>query len=314
MSVPFVQVGGLELRHLVALQAVAAEGSFGRAALRLGFTQSAISQQIAALERIAGLALFDRPGGPRPVRLTEAGSVLLAHANAVLDRLAQAESAISSLRSGESGRVRVGTFQSVSVRVLPGIVTELKRIRPGIDVQLEEADAAEPSIDAVRSGGLDVAFVVAPFDEQGLEVIHLFEDPYVLLCPPGSPLADVDGDITAATLQSVALVGQAPNACQLNIEHWMVRGGISPNVVFRSSDNAAVQAMVRAGIGHAVMPQLAIDTDDPGVVVRSLTLPPRRVSFVAAPSPPSSAVALFTELALRWCREHLDVMQVRRAG
>src|SRR6478752_9507111 len=80
----------LDIRHLMALQAVAEERSFGRAAQRLGFTQSAISQQVAALERIVGTPLFDRPGGPRPVELTPAGVALLPHAEAVLERLLQA--------------------------------------------------------------------------------------------------------------------------------------------------------------------------------------------------------------------------------
>src|SRR6476619_4497094 len=111
----------LEIKHLVALQAVAAERSFGRAASRLGFTQSAISQQIAALERIVGEPVFDRPGGPRPVELTPAGRVLCDHASAILERLARADDDLARLRAGEAGRIVIGTFQSISVRVLPDL-------------------------------------------------------------------------------------------------------------------------------------------------------------------------------------------------
>ena len=82
----FMPLRDLELRHLAALDAVATEGTFGRAALRLGYTQSAVSQQIAALERLVGAALFDRPGGPRPVELTPLGDLLLEHALARLAR------------------------------------------------------------------------------------------------------------------------------------------------------------------------------------------------------------------------------------
>ena len=89
---------GVELRHLLALQAVAEEGSFGRAARSLGYTQSAISQQIAALERIVGQRLIDRPGGPRPVTLTDAGALLLTHARAINARLAAAQADLDCVR------------------------------------------------------------------------------------------------------------------------------------------------------------------------------------------------------------------------
>src|SRR3954453_20984894 len=116
-----MRLDGIELRHLHALRAIASEGSFGAAARRLGFTQSAVSQQIAALERAVGAPVFDRPGGPRPVTLTPAGRVLLRHADAVLDRLAQAERELGDLLAGRTDHLRVGTFQSVSVKLLPTI-------------------------------------------------------------------------------------------------------------------------------------------------------------------------------------------------
>src|SRR3954467_1973784 len=97
----------LDIRHLMALQAVADERSFGRAAQRLGFTQSAISQQVAALERIVGTTLFDRPGGPRPVELTPAGAALLPHAVAVLERLHQAGDDLAALAAGTVGRITI---------------------------------------------------------------------------------------------------------------------------------------------------------------------------------------------------------------
>src|SRR3954470_20827277 len=113
---------GVELRHLAALQAIAEEGSFGRAAKRLGYTQSAVSQQLATLERIVGEKLVERPGGPRPVALTEAGRLLLRHAEAIVARLQAAQADLQALRSGESGVLRVGTFQSVGARLLPEIM------------------------------------------------------------------------------------------------------------------------------------------------------------------------------------------------
>src|SRR5437667_12808377 len=113
---------GVEVRHLAALQALAAERSFGRAARRLGYTQSAVSQQIATLERIVGGRLVGRPGGPRPVSLTEAGELLLRHAEAIVARLAAAQADLGALAEGEGGVLRVGIYQSVGQRILPELM------------------------------------------------------------------------------------------------------------------------------------------------------------------------------------------------
>src|SRR5688572_2813797 len=108
-------VRDLEVRHLLALTTVSREGTFARAAERLGYTQSAVSQQIAALERIVGGSVFDRPGGPRPVELTTLGELLLRHADDVLSHLGSLADELDRYRSGEVGRLDIGTFQSVSV-------------------------------------------------------------------------------------------------------------------------------------------------------------------------------------------------------
>src|SRR5438093_13125884 len=97
---------GLELRHLIALKAVADEGSFGRAARHLGYTQSAISQQIASLERIVGQRVLERPGGPKPVSLTEAGTLLLKHSEAISARIQAAQADLGALEAGEAGPLR----------------------------------------------------------------------------------------------------------------------------------------------------------------------------------------------------------------
>src|SRR5215475_7072887 len=110
---------GVELRHFAALQALADEGSFGRAAERLGYTQSAVSQQIATLERIVGEKLVERPGGPRPISLTEAGELLLRHADSIVARLQAAQADLHALQAGEVGTLRVGTFRSDRGRAAP---------------------------------------------------------------------------------------------------------------------------------------------------------------------------------------------------
>src|SRR6186997_2539609 len=121
---------GLDLRHLVALKAIADEGTFGRAAEKLGYTQSAISQQIAALEKVVGGKLFDRPGGPRPVELTPLGSEVLDAARDLLNRVDAAGQRIDRFRSGEIGQITVGTFQSTSAAVLPLVIGRLRENFP----------------------------------------------------------------------------------------------------------------------------------------------------------------------------------------
>src|SRR6059058_5394049 len=163
---------GVELRHFAALQAVASEGSFGRAAERLGYTQSAISQQIQTLER---------PGGPRPVSLTEAGRLLLRHADSIVARLQAAQADLHALRSGEAGVLHVGTFQSAGARLLPEIMRRFRDQWPQIEVMLEERDSDAELATMVERGELDVAFVLPPFGDAPLETIELLRDPYVLV-------------------------------------------------------------------------------------------------------------------------------------
>ena len=130
---------GVELRHLAALQAIATEGAFGRAAARLGYTQSAVSQQIATLERIVGERLLERPGGPRPVSLTEAGRLLVRHAEAIVARLEAAQADLEALAAGAAGSLRVGTYQSVGARILPVLMREFAAAWPRVEIQLTES-------------------------------------------------------------------------------------------------------------------------------------------------------------------------------
>jgi DNA-binding transcriptional LysR family regulator len=130
----------VDVRQLTTLVAVAEEGSFGRAAGALGFSQAAVSQQVAALEKAVGMKLFDRPGGPRAAVLTPAGRLLLEHAHAVVARLDQAGRQLADLAAGLGGRLDVGTFQSASVALLPAVIAQLRREAPEVDIVLHETD------------------------------------------------------------------------------------------------------------------------------------------------------------------------------
>src|SRR6266581_4733713 len=131
---------GVELRHLAALQAVTQEGSFSRAAVRLGYAQSAVSQQIAMLERLVGEQLVVRPGGRRPISLTEAGELLLGHADAIVARLAAAQADLAALAEGTAGALRVGTWQSTGARILPELLRRFRREWPQVEIQLVESE------------------------------------------------------------------------------------------------------------------------------------------------------------------------------
>lgn len=257
---------GLETRHLVALVAVAEEGSFGRAGDLLGFSQSAISQQVAGLEKVVGVPVFDRPGGPRPPSLTPAGRLLLRHAVAVLDRLAVAGEELAELKAGTSGRLAIGTFQSVSVRLLPRLLGRLREETPGLDVRLVEEEVGDLA-DRVVSDELDLAFAVGPVVDDRVESLLVTQDPMVVVVPPGWAEEGADRFLLSELVGRPMIGQSALDSCQRRIDAGLQAAGVNPSYVFRTNDNGAVQAMVRAGIGASVMPLLAVDVSDTGVRV-----------------------------------------------
>ena len=259
---------GVELRHFAALQAVASAGSFGRAAERLGYTQSAVSQQIATLERIVGEQLVERPGGPRPVSLTEAGQLLLRHADSIVARLQAAQADLQALQAGEAGTLRVGTFQSAGARVLPEIMRRFTAQWPLIEVMLEEHDDEEVAA-ALERGEIDVGFVLLPVGDAPLETVELLRDPYVLVVAAGSPLAE--GPPSLSDVARQPLVGfRSGGASTEPIEAAFRAARLEPHWAFRSNDNQTVQGLVAAGMGCAIVPLLTVDAGDPRIVTVDL--------------------------------------------
>jgi DNA-binding transcriptional LysR family regulator len=292
---------GVEIRHFAALQALADEGSFGRAAKRLGYTQSAISQQIATLERIVGERLVERPGGPRPISLTEAGRLLLRHASSIVARLQAAQADLQALRAGESGVIRVGTFQSAGARVLPEIMRRFTAQWPHVDVTLVELEDDAIAV-AVERGEIDVGFVLLPVGDHPLETVELLRDPYVLIVPVDSPLADVEPSLRRVVDEP--LVGFRDCDAVEPIEAAFRAEGLEPKWAFRSNDNPTVQALVAAGVGIAVMPRLTVNADDPRIAVVELgaAVTPRRIGIAQHRDRYSSPSArAFVETALESC-------------
>lgn len=289
----------LEIKQLVTFLAVAEARSFGKAAEYLGYTQSAVSQQVAGLERTLGMPVFHRPGGPKPVELTRAGEMLEMHARTIVEQVRNAAVDLDGLRDGTRGRLSIGSFQSVSVRLLPGIVKQLAVERPELDLRLVEADDPPTVIGLIERRELDAAFLVGGLIDHPFEEVELFEDPFVAVAARGDA---PPGPTPLRLLGELPLIGNRPDdMCQRRIDAGLQSHGLSLGYVFRSSDNGAVQAMARAGRGVAVMPRLAVDFNDPDVVVTELDppIPPRSITFVwRSGDDVSPAVSRFVELAV----------------
>jgi len=228
----------VELRHLRTMAAIAEEGTFGRAAVRLGYTQSSVSQQVAALERAVGGAVFDRPGGPRPVRITPLGEVVLTHGRDLLTKSEALADAVDRFRAG-NGRIDIGTFQSVSNLILPAVVRQL----------LDE----DPKI-----GDLDLLFHDGRI-KGDVEHVKLLDEPYLLVAGAG---AFPDGPVPVKLLDDAPMVAWPPTYHQRWLERALASYGAQPRIVFRTAGHETILSMVRAGIGSAVLPWLALHGSD----------------------------------------------------
>jgi DNA-binding transcriptional LysR family regulator len=242
----------VELRHLRTMAAIAEEGTFGRAAGRLGYTQSSVSQQIAALEKAVGGAVFDRPGGPRPVRITPLGEVVLAHGRDLLTKAEALADAVDRFRAG-NGRIDIGTFQGVSNLILPAVVRRLLDEHPGCDIRLSEVEPEDPQI-----GDLDLLFHDGRI-EGDVEHVELLDEQYLLVAGAG---AFPDGPVRVKLLDDAPMVAWPPTYHQTWLERTLASDGARPRIVFRTAGHETIVSMVRAGIGSAVLPSLALHGSD----------------------------------------------------
>jgi DNA-binding transcriptional LysR family regulator len=306
---------GLELRHLLALVAVADTGTFSRAAEQLGYTQSAVSQQIGSLERIVGTLLFERPGGPRPVRLTAAGQMLMTHARAVLARVSSAAADLRALASGEQGELRVGTLPSVGTKVLPRLLAMFRKDWPGIEIVLRESRDSADLIRAVESGDIGVTFIdIGPYETGPLEIRRLLDDPMVFLAPAGSPEADRRA-ISIADIAHLPMIGTSNPGCRQIIDDAFRQAPTLPTYVFRSDDHPTIQGLIGSGLAYSVLPMLTVDENDSSVVIIPIRPEPqpRRLGIAWHPDrrPPvalrpfiAAAGDVCRDLGERWAVSH----------
>jgi DNA-binding transcriptional LysR family regulator len=273
----------LDVRRMRVLREVAARGSFSGAAEALSFTQSAVSQHVAALEREAGTQLVER--GHRGVRLTDAGRLLVDHADAILARIECAEEDLAALAGLRGGRVRLISFQSGGSTLAPRAVAAFRERHPQVELSMLEAEPAEAA-ERLRTGDVDLALVYDHESTPGLlgpelRLTHLLDDRYDAILPAGHPLAgrrrlslsDLAGDPWVA---STAMCG-----CRQITESVCREAGFEPRVAFEADETLAAQALVAAGVGVTLLPQLALTAVHPGVVARRLSNPPVRHIWVA---------------------------------
>jgi DNA-binding transcriptional LysR family regulator len=249
----------IEVRGLRALLAVADSGSFRAAAAELGYTQSAISHQVAELERALGTQLFTRPGGRRAVSLTRAGEAAYLHARRAFTELHALDASVQATRRGERTVVRVGVFQTAAAELLPAALQVLREEWPGVEVILSETDDDPRLIDWLAQGRLDLALTINQQPDDRVELIRLYEDPWVILTRRDSGLAD-GGRTSFELLDGADVVAWTSRwEIQGELEAAWRRRGIKPHVVYRTDDNLALQRLVAAGLGHACVGRLAAE-------------------------------------------------------
>jgi DNA-binding transcriptional LysR family regulator len=254
---------GLELRHLSALAAIAGEGSFRGAAERLGYVQSAVSQQLSVLERLVGARLVERSRGARPVSITPAGELLLHHADDILARAAAAKADLDRLHAGVTGSVRIGGFPAVVRRVLPSVLAKFGERYPDVAVTVGEWATDAPLFEQVADGRLDIAFAHLPLEPGPFADCELLSAAPVLLVAADSPLARREEPPTLTEIARMPLIAGQTSRVRAGLEHQLRRARGALDVVFRSDVDETIASMVAAGRGVALATRLtAADVDE----------------------------------------------------
>jgi DNA-binding transcriptional LysR family regulator len=265
-----------DLRRLRAFHAVARSGSFSVAARELGYAQSVVSHHVAALEREFGLTLVNR--GTRPVSITDAGERLLRHTESALGSITAAEDELRAVAGLESGTLRVGAFLSACNSFVPDALARFEAAHPDVQVRLEHVEEPE-ELRHLRSGELDLAVTYRVREplrngrdrpEAGFDEAYLADDPYRVVLPAGHllarrrelRLADLAGE------RFTAPPGGGFHPYRILLERLCAEAGFEPNIVHEVNDVTVARAFVAAGLGVAVLPELALLPNQNDVAVR----------------------------------------------
>jgi DNA-binding transcriptional LysR family regulator len=282
-----------DVQRLRAFALVLDLGSISAAADVLGYTQSAVSQQLAALEREVGMALVDR--SQRPLRATSAGGLLRPHVEQVLAAVGSTEAAVDDLRSG-AARLRLAAFPSALASFVPAAVREIRRAHQHLVVQVLQLEASE-AIERLRSGEADVAVIdqmpgVAVPETTGMRRRRLLVDHLHVVLPEGHRLARRDA-VSISDLETEPLIlprrDTPTGRFRAVIEHLCAEAGFTPRVIYELDDLPAVQAFVAAGMAIVPVHGLILSTTRPGAIARPLAERPagsRTVEALAATRTP----------------------------
>jgi DNA-binding transcriptional LysR family regulator len=275
-----------DVKQLRVLRAVAEHGSFSAAADALSYTQPAISQQIAALEKRAGTTLVDR--GSRGVRLTDAGQALVEHAEVVIARLAAAEAELEAIADVRGGRVRMSSFPTAGASLLPPAVALFSRRHPEVELTFVEQEPEE-AVQMLRAAELEVALVFTyrdmwqpEFDRmyEGIELHNLIDDPMYLAMPREHPAARKPRVRLQDVSEDTWIQNDTTGPCGRLHLAACAAAGFEPKIGFQSDDYNVVQGLIAAGVGVSLLPALALTNVREDIVVRALgkKAPTRRIA------------------------------------
>jgi DNA-binding transcriptional LysR family regulator len=283
----------LDVKRMRILKEVADRGSFSAAAEALSYTQSAVSQQIASLEREAKTQLVTR--GSRGIKLTEAGEALVRHADAILTRLADAEAELEAIAGLRGGRLRLAAFPTVGATLMPLAIATFRERHPDIELTVRQLEP-EDSLPLLKSGEIDIALTIEPSSldaAEGLDSTFLLDDPMFAALPLNHPLArksrirlkDLAGDAWIGTTDACSCGALVRNQC--------IRMGFEPQITFESDDYLAIQGLIAAGVGVALIPTLALTTVRDDIVIRDLgnDAPIRQIAAATLPGAQRSPAA-----------------------
>jgi DNA-binding transcriptional LysR family regulator len=275
----------LHVGRLRILREVAYGGSVSAAAETLSYTQSAVSQQIATLEAETGMTLLERH--PRGVTLTAAGQTLVGHAEAILARVDAAEAAIAAISGLRGGKLRMASFPTAGARLMPLAIAAFRSSYPDVELTLAEGEPEEIA-PRLRRGELDLALLYA-FEEDPAtaksQTVDLLEDPMYLALPHAHPLAGR----TRLRLQDLRdeawIQTSSASPCARHVVRCCHAAGFEPRVSFHSDDYQTIQGLVAAGVGVALIPDLALSAPREDVAIRALSpAPPTRRVIAAMPA------------------------------
>lgn len=279
----------LDLRRLEVFRSVATRRSFSAAALELSYTQSSVSESVATLERELGVTLLDRTS--RPVGLTPAGEMVLAHAEDLLGQASAVQADLAALTSGDAGRLRLTGFYTAWSTFLPDAVAAFSRAHPGVRLQLDQDDPPA-ALRRLRTGEIDLAVIFrfgggdpAEDPDAGLVSTRLAHDPYALAIPAQSPLAR-KGRLQVADLAQVSwCCAPSGTPATLALQRFCrEHGGFDPKLDYPSDDVAMAQPLIAAGLAVALLPSLNLTRPHPGVAIRELgQAPPGRDVWCVGP-------------------------------